>query len=846
MLNDFRQAARLMARQRAFTAIAVLTLALGIGTNTAMLALVNALLFRPLPAHEPHRLRFLYLTDPGVPDFVSAIRFENYLDLQQRRDLFVDVLARGVDQAQITARGDIRHARGERVSGNYFEVLGVGPSLGRVLTPADDHAGSEPVVVISAGLWQSRFSGDPAVLGHTLQLDERAYTIVGVMPDQFRGTLGTWEHAQYWAPMQQRASDRRCQTEQPFSQSPVAAIGRLRPGVSAAQAQAALSGIRLPWTTISEGATPRDRLWTLTLLEAGRSSLPFDTFGRVVPEKFAIALMALATIVLLIAAANLGGMLAARGVTRQGEMATRLALGAGRWRLTRQLLTESLTLALLGGALGLLVARWALHAFIAAVPAQFAPFNLSARTPMRIMTIDARIDWAVVLYTLVVCLAAGVLVGMVPAWQAGRSTAPGSLTSAAMATPRRASRQLRHWIVIPQICLSLGLLLVAGILVSSLTRLELMDHGYNPAPLVSVSFELPRSGACDGRPLTAEQVNARRRFEQDSYSRMLSAAEAIPGVESVGLTHAVPLEMPRAGGRWVSARTEEGGRAQSTYISRVDVTAGYFELLQIPLLDGRSFEKLDMTTERRVTIISEGLARALWRGRNPVGRHLTFEEAASSYPPRWFEVVGVVGNLDSPLASGGYARPAAYVPLRSGSYARSVVARGSLPPPEMIRELKQVIAKVAPGARVGDGSRVADAIAAYLYPRRVAAGILSAAGVVGLFLASIGLYGVVSYSVAQRTRELGVRRALGADARDIIALILREGARVSLMGAVLGVIAGYAAVRFTSSRLVSLPSIDTTTLIAAPALLAAVVLIACYIPARRASRIDPMAALRDL
>jgi predicted lysophospholipase L1 biosynthesis ABC-type transport system permease subunit len=250
--------------------------------------------------------------------------------------------------------------------------------------------------------------------------------------------------------------------------------------------------------------------------------------------------------------------------------------------------------------------------------------------------------------------------------------------------------------------------------------------------------------------------------------------------------------------------------------------------------------------DARVTIISEQLARTLWPGRNAIGQHVTFHEASSPYPSRWFEVIGVVGDVDSPLNGGGYARPAAYLPLGSGSYPRTVVARGSLPAPQMIRELKQAIATVAPGARVGDGSRVTDSIASYLYPRRIAAGILGVAGLIGLILASVGIYGVVSYSVAQRTRELGVRRALGADGRAIIAMILREGARVAVVGAVLGVLAGYAAVRITSSRLVALPAFDVTTLMVAPALLAVVVLIACYIPARRASRVDPMVSLRDL
>jgi predicted permease len=835
MLNDLRHAVRLMGRQRAFTAIALLTLALGIGTNAAMFALVNALLYRPLPAHEPERLRFIYLTDPDVPGYQSAIRYEDYLDLRERRDVFVDVLARAADEAQITASHDIRNTRGERVTGHYFEVLGVSPAIGRTLTAADDHPGSEPVAVISTLMWQSRFSADPGVLGRTVRLENRAYTIVGVMPERFRGTLGTWELTQYWVPMQQRAADLQCRYPQPLSQWAVTVVGRLQPGVTPDKAQAALSGIRLPFSGLPAGAQPRDRLWSPELFEAGRSRLPFDTFGRIVPEKFAVALMALATIVLLIAAANLGGMLAARGVTRQGEMATRMALGAGRWRVARQLLCESLILALVGGTFGLLLAGWGLAGFVAAVPTQFARFDLAASEAAQVLVIDAPVDVEVVLYTLAVCLVAGVLVGIVPALQAGRTGVLGSLTTAALATPRRARRQLRHWIVVPQVCLSLGLLLVAGILVRSLTRMELVDHGYDPAPLVSINFDPPRILPCDRRQPSAAEIEAARLTRGQAYRRMLEAGAAIAGVTSISLSHALPIEMPRAGGTWISARDADGKLAQSIYISRVDVTPQFFQTMEIPLLHGRTFSETDGPNEARVAIVSERIARALWAGRNALGQHVAFQEAASAYPPRWFEVIGVVKDVDSPLNGGGYARPAAYIPLGPGSWVRSLVARGSEPAPQMIRDLKLMIARVLPGE-----------IAAYLYSRRIAAGILGAAGLVGLLLASVGIYGVVSYSVAQRTREFGLRRALGADGRDILGLILREGARVASLGSALGLLAGYAAVRLTSSRLVALPSLDVTTLIVAPALIVVVVLMACYLPARRAARVDPMVALRDL
>ena len=846
MLNDLRHALRLMTRQRGFTAIAVLTLALGIGTNTTIFALVNALLYRPLPAHETGRLRFVYLTDPGVPNHVSSLRYADYLDLQDRKDIFTGVLARSADQAQVAAGGDLRHARGEMVSGNYFDVLGVSPAVGRVLTVADDEAAAEPVAVISTGLWKARFDNNPSVLGSPIQLDDRAYTIVGVMPDWFRCTLGTWEQGQYWVPIRQRDIDWQCRRAAPIGDRPVTVIGRLQPGTTADEAQRALSTLRLPWTSLPAGAKPRDRLWSPSLFEAGRSSLPFDSFSGIVPERLAAGLMALASVVLLIAAANLAGMLAARGVSRQPEMATRIALGAGRWRITRQLLIESLLLSMAGGALGLLLSRWALSGFVAAVPSQFARFDLASRRAEQVISIDAPLDWSVLLYTLLLCLAAGVLVGIGPALRAGRSRSVGTLTSTAVTTGRRSVRSLRHLIIVPQICLSLGLLLLAGVLVSSLTRLELMDHGYDAAPLVSVAFELPRLRPCERSQPSVAELRSAADFRRQAYERMLIDGNTVPGVTSLSLAYSLPLEMPRAGGRWVSSRDAAGALSRSTYISRSEVSANYFETLGIPLLDGRAFGTHDAANGADVAVVSARLAQALWQDRNAIGQQVTFQEASSTDPPRWFEVIGVVGDVDSPLNGSSYARPAAYVPLGPNGYARWVVARGSLAAPQLIRELKLMIAKVAPGSQVGDGQRVDDAIASYLYPRRIAAGILSVAGIVGVLLASVGIYGVVSYSVAQRTRELGVRRALGADGRDIVGLILKEGSRVAALGAAFGLLFGYAVVRFTSSRLIALPSFDAATLIVAPALLAAVVLIACYIPARRASRIDPMTALRDL
>jgi putative ABC transport system permease protein len=846
MGQDLGYTLRTLLKQRYFTATAVAVLALGIGLNTALFALINSLLFRPIAAHEPDRLRFLYLTDPGVPDFASGIRLGDYLDLVERRDVFVDLAARSVDQGQFRAGGEVFHARGEMVSGNYFDLLGVRPLHGRGIGPGDDDPAAERVVVVSEDLWRARLGADPGAIGTSVRIDDSTYTVAGVMPRWFRGTLGPWEHAQYWAPLGQRALEFRCRAT-PTAERSVTVIGRLPPGGSTASVQAALGGVRLAPTSWPAAGKPENLLWSVTVFDAARASLPFIGFTRVVPERLSLAVLALGGLVLVIGALNLTGTLAARGVARRTEIATRLALGASRWRIGRQMFTESLVLCVAGGVLGLIVAQWLTSIFTVAVPSEFRPFSLVDTAPSQVLSIDAAVDRRVLGFTFGASVLAALMTGLLPALRASRNGVLGTLTNAAGGVARVDGRRLRGLVVIPQVCLSLALLVLAGTLVANASRMARMDQGYDPTAIVFVGFEPPTPPwRCERRQPTEAESAAYRDARGAFHRRVLAAASTLPGVAHASLAWSLPHVGPRSGGSWIRGlEPRHDGTMPVAYITRVGATAGYFRVLGIPILHGRSFDQLEDANDANVAVLSEDLARALWGDRNPLGRRVAFSEPSSSYPPVWHEVIGVVPDVRSPLSEGGRDRPTAYVPL-GRDFAMTLAVRGPGAPHDLTTRLKTILADADPSLRLGEGGTAQDAIDAYLYPRRLAAGVLMVAGLVGLLLASIGIYGVVSYSVAQRVREFGVRIALGAARGDIIRLIASEGGRTAVIGMVLGIALGYGAVRLASRYVVAMPSLDPVTLAGAPAVIAAIVLVACYIPARRAARVDPIVALRDL
>ena len=838
-----------MRRSPGFTTVALLVLALGIGVNVAVFSLVNAVLFRPLPVKDADQVRFLYLTDVNQPQFFAPVYYRDFLDLAARDDLFEGLAGRSADQSQMRLDGRTEAARGERVTTNYFSLLGVAARLGRTLQPGDDEGfDTLPSIVLSHTLWTSRFASDENVIGRRVDLDRRTYVVVGLMGPEFRGLLSAWEPASYWVSFQQRAINRECPTN--FNESGAAyPIARLKAGVNDAMAAQVLGAIRVPPPMIRGGSTPSAKLWPVRVFDANQAALPFDSRGQIVPSRLASALLVVTGLVLLIATANLAGLVMARGVARRGEIAVRLTLGATAFRVFRQLAAEGLAVAVAGGALGFLLARVAVATLLGFAPPSFTPFGAAANAANAI-SLDVPVDWRVLAFTIVVSLAASLLAALAPARQAAKTDLLSELGGQGAGSSRQGRSRLRHWIVVPQISLSLTLLFLSGTVVRTLLRSEVVDPGYAINDTVALNVALPRT-YCDSLRKTEPAAYSRAGQAYSAAAgaftaELLERIQQTPGVRSAALTYALPTSGSYRS--WVMAQDGFLEGHQYRWIGNPAVTRDYFETMQIPLLAGRRFDDLDVQAAKQVTIVDTSLARYLWGDQNPLGRRIAFRAVDSTYPPVWYEVVGVVAEVRPPLSQ-GEANPMAYQPPRKagmfGSDTTLVVAidgnAGTT-----IADLERAVLAANPDAMIYQARPIADIVREVLYPRRLAATVLGGAGVAGMLLASLGLYGVLAYSVSQRLREIGIRAALGATRRDLIRLVMREGGFVLTVGLVLGVGMGYGAVRLTSRYVVALPALDTLTAIVVPLILAAVVLFASYLPARRAARVDPLVVLRTV
>ena len=588
---------------------------------------------------------------------------------------------------------------------------------------------------------------------------------------------------------------------------------------------------------IKASSDPTWKNFSLEALDGRRVRLPFDPRGQIVPERLAAGLVAVAGVVLVIAVANLVGMLMARGVTRRTEMALRLTLGGSRWQVARRLFTESAMLAGLGGVLGVGLAKVLLVVFMDQTPSGFGQYQVVPTT------LDVSIDPIVLAWTAALCVVVTVLVGLGPARQAWRVDLLSALAAGvAASSPRRTRVRLRHLVLIPQVCLSTALLLVAGVLARPLIEAERIDAGYDPEGVATIDFwinDLPR------RNLSVEQdrVEEQRLRERRAVfgQRVVEILGSTPGVSSAALTMGLPI---RSAHTWVTAR-EGFPNGAHWYPSVAYVTGQYFDALGIRLLAGRSFDERDGPKSAKVAIICETLATWFWPGENAIGRQIAQHMPGQAYPPEWLEVIGVAREVQPPVTT-GQSNPFLYVPLsqRGGPLAQTIVARGSAPPGTLVAAVRQAAVDADPSVEILSSGMLSDSIAAMLYPRRMAAGILAAAGFIGLILSAAGLYGVISYSVAQRLRELGIRATLGANPISLMALVLREGGRVAVAGIALGLVVAYFGIHLASKLVTEIPKLDQVTVIAVPVLLGVVVLAACFVPARRASKVDPIVVLR--
>ena len=814
LIRDLRYGARFLVRSPGFALAAIVSLGLGIGGNTAIFGLLDALLLTPMPVAQPERITAIYTSDFSSTRYGGS-SYPDFQDFRQRGSAVADVTAYRLTPLSMNAGGDTEMAWVEAVSGNYFSMLGVGAARGRVLAESDDRVDANPAAVISHALWTRRFANDPNVVGRTLQYNGHPFTVVGVAAREYLGGLRGLS-VDGWIPMLPSRvlapAGRGNWTEQRGSRG-MFLLGRLRPGVSVAQAQAAFDVIG------AQLYAEHPQEWR-TIRSVGRAiSVVAERDARVHPDLtgpiagFLALLMVVVGLVLLTACANVANLLLARGAARSREIGVRLALGSGRARLVRQLLTENVLLAAAGGAFGVLVATWLMSVLVSFKPPVPIPVAL-----------DIRLNTSVLLFTLALSVVTGILFGLVPAWHASKTDIVPVLKDEALGRTRRS--RLRSAFVVAQVACSMFLLVGAGLFVRSLLSARAIDAGFDPSDLIVMSVvpELQGYDEARGRSL---------------YERVLAGVAAVPGVRSATLAESVPLGIggSRRGTAIEGYQPQPGEDTETAYNV---VAPQYFETMRIPLLRGRSFTDADRAGGPPVAIVNDAFARRYWPNADPIGKR--FSANGPQGPFR--EVVGVT-RTGKYHTLGEDPRPFYYLPLwqeYQGTVTLHVKTLGDLR--ALASPVRDAVRAVDATVPLFDVKTMEEQMLVALLPARLAGTLLGAFGLLALLLASVGIYGVMAYSVVQRTREIGVRRALGAQTGSLLRLVLGEGMRLAAIGFAIGLAAAVALTRFAASLLYGVAPTDPLTFAGALGALSAAALIACCIPALRALRVDPVTALR--
>jgi predicted permease len=801
--QDVRYAARLLRKSPGFTIVAVLTLALGIGANGAIFSVVNSVLLHPLAYYDPDRLVTIlhYGTGP--------IAAGNYLDYRDQSASYETMGAAEFWTPNLTGVGSPEHIFALHVTQNTFPMLGIPPLLGRLFAAGEDHAGSDREAILGYGLWQRRFSGDASVLGKTIQLDGRAYVIIGVMPPDFHFAPFWATHAELWAPLslEARAQDRGGNSLRLFA--------RLKPGVTLAQARSEMATI----TARLEESYPSTNTDVVVL------PLKEKVVGNV--QTPLLILLGAVGFVLLIACANVAHMLLARATARQKEIAVRAALGARRSRVIRQILTECLLLAGIGGSFGLLLAFWGTQALVALSPADIPRVESVA------------IDTKVVVFLLAVTAATSIAFGLFPALQASDVNLAGALKEGGRGTSEGAQRnRLRSFLVASEFALALTLLIGAGLLIRSFVALQSVDPGFNPHGVLSMI--VPVAGSKEAEP------GPRAVF----YRQMMERVGALPGVESAaGINH-----LPLAGDMWdrtflIEGRPMPDMNATPWAVYRI-ATPGYFRTMGIQFLQGRDLATSDDANSPPVVVINERLAQEYWPNKSPVGDRIAL---ASDPSRRWMTIVGVVKNAKQedwaakPLEEmylDAYQTPDFIGSAASSSAYITLVVRTAADPSEFTSAVKSAIWSLDPNLPISKVLTMDDAVAQANAQPRFEMLLLGIFAAVALVLAAVGIYGVMSYSVARRTHEIGIRISLGARPGDVLRLVVRQGLVLALIGSLAGVFCSLLLARLMTKLLYGVAPYDPVTFAAVTLLLLLVAVVACCVPARRATRVDPVIALR--
>ena len=802
LVNDVRYGLRMLRRSPAFTAVAVLTLALGIGANTAMFTVVYGVLLRPLPYPAPERIVQISRTFRGeVQGFSSftALAFDFW---RQHSEPFEYLAASTGVGFNLAGAGAPERLAALRVSSQYFHVYAVEPFLGRDFSPEEDRPGGASVAILNYGLWKAHFNADPHAMGQSVLLDGVPYTVIGVMPPGFQSIPA----ADLWTTIGQVR-------ETVGGGQNFRVIGRLGPGVSNAQASSYLAGLTKPFVTQFYGWMGEGDRRVVGFVAA-----PYRTMISNDVRTPLLVLFGAIGFVLLIACVNVANLLLARTAARGREMALRAALGGGRGRILRQLLTESVLLAAFGAGLGLLVAVWGLHSLLALAPASLPRVEHVALN-----------RWAL-LFTAGVALLTGLLSGLAPALTASRANLNESLkegAGAASFSPRRG--RLSAAMVCLETALSLVLLIGSGLLIRTLANLLRTNPGFDPHHALAV--EIWTTG------LKYDSMPALANFYQELVRRI----EAVPGVESAAVVAAgLPLE---TGGN-TNPGVRIGGRLEFPSVDYREITPGYFRALGVPLLRGRPFTEADSPDSAKVTIINEAFARQYFRNQNPVGQRLRLDQAT--------EIVGVAGDVRSSLNEP--APPTFFVPMAQASYKTdqlfqawfptSILVRTSVKPLSVGRAVANAVRDADPNLPVGHVRSMEEILSISVAFQQFLMTLMNVFAGLALVLAAVGIYGVLSYWVRQRTREIGVRMALGAERKTILLWVVKQGMTLALYGVAGGVAAALALAHLMTSVLYGVKPTDPLTFIAVSLVLATVAMIASYVPARRATKVDPMVALR--
>jgi putative ABC transport system permease protein len=806
-LQDIRYGLRMLLKSPGFTVVTVLALALGIGANTAIFSVVNAVLLRPLPYSTAERLVILSEYSEQVQNM--SVSYPNFTDWREQNRVFEQLAAFRGNGFTLTGAGEPERFTGNEVSASFFTVLGTRPVMGRDFAPAEDQPGGNRTVIISYGLWQQRFGANPNIIGQPLMLNNESYTVIGVLPQTFQFQA----QVDLYVPIGLQADKMQDRDNHPG----IYVLGLLKPGVSIEQARTEMKGI----TERLAAAYPKTNegnSFTLAMLQ--------DFATRNVRAALFILLAAVG-FVLLIACANVANLLLARAAARQREVAIRTALGAGRLRIIRQFLTESVMLSLIGGVLGLLLAVWGIDALLALISGSVPP----------LLTANIGLNARVLMFTLLISVLTGLLFGLAPALQVSRSNLNESLKEGMRGTTGSAnSQRVRNILVGSEVALSLLLLVGAGLLIKSFLNLSRSDIGFDPDHVLTMRIALP-----DTRYKENEQV-------ANFYQQVLQRVQQLPGVEAAGFTRGLPMNGGIESG--ITVEGQEITNVKDTVVAvNMTATPDYFRAMKIPLVSGRYFNEQDKTGSPPVVLIDEMLAARFFAGTDPIGKRLKMGGNDSQFP--WMQIIGVVkhvahyGPAETPRVE--VYRPYFQLPqMPEARYPRSMVlaVRTTTDPASMTSTLRNAVLEIDKDQPVSSVQTMTEVVAAGIAPQRFAMWLLGLFAATALALAALGIYGVMAYSVTQRTHEIGVRMALGAQRSDVLKMVVKQGMKLALIGVGCGLVGAFGMTRLMSSLLFGVTATDPLTFGVVSIVLAIVAMLACYIPARRATKVDPMIALR--